>query len=53
MCASTAGLSSFCIVLLFMHGEGLVVVGGGGAERLRHKQQKHWDRWGGGERERD
>lgn len=25
MCASTAGLSSFCIVLLFMHGEGLVV----------------------------
>lgn len=25
MCASAAGLSSFCIVLLFMHGEGLVV----------------------------
>ena len=29
MCASTAGLSSFCIVLLFMRGEGLAVVGWG------------------------
>lgn len=33
MCASTVGLSSFCIVLLFMHREGLV------GACLRHKQQ--------------